>query len=139
MPLGKARTGSPSAMNSWRDLTLALNAVGTLSGHGFNPLKAQLTVWSTHTNPSNCPAQGRTPEKWAQNASVGWVAATAQKKIGRQAAYSISLVGARRLDVGCRWPMAGARPEIDDRVNFVCALDWKSAGSGQPIRILSGG
>jgi hypothetical protein len=27
-----------------RDLPLELNAVGTLSGHGFHPLKAQLTL-----------------------------------------------------------------------------------------------
>jgi PAS domain S-box-containing protein len=39
----KARTGSPPAMNSCH-LPLELNAVGTLSGHGFHPLKAQLTL-----------------------------------------------------------------------------------------------
>src|SRR4030095_17089859 len=39
----KARTGSPGN-ELLRDLPLELNAVGTLSGHGFHPLKAQLTL-----------------------------------------------------------------------------------------------
>src|SRR5215216_2055269 len=37
----KARTGCNELL---RDLLLELNAVGTLWGHGFHPLKAQLTL-----------------------------------------------------------------------------------------------
>ena len=45
MPLGKRVQALPG--NEFlRDLPLELNAVGTLSGHGFHPLKAQLTKLS---------------------------------------------------------------------------------------------
>jgi hypothetical protein len=43
MPLGKRVQALPGNELS-RDLPLELNAVGTLSGHGFHPLKAQLTL-----------------------------------------------------------------------------------------------
>jgi hypothetical protein len=43
MPLGKRVQALPGN-ELLRDLTLELNAVGTLSGHGFHPLKAQLTL-----------------------------------------------------------------------------------------------
>src|SRR6266853_6332743 len=43
MPLGKRVQALPGN-ELLRDLTLGLNAVGTLSGHGFHPLKAQLTL-----------------------------------------------------------------------------------------------
>src|ERR1700758_1252874 len=43
----KARTGSPGN-ELLRDLPLELNAVGTLSGYGFHPLKAQLTCQITN-------------------------------------------------------------------------------------------
>src|SRR5947209_19321150 len=39
-----------------RDLPLELNAVGTVSGHGFHPLKAQLHPVKSLT--STCPAPG---------------------------------------------------------------------------------
>src|SRR5260370_25842316 len=53
MPLGKRVQALPGN-ELLRDLPLELNAVGTLSGHGFHPFKAQLTL-SNH-QPSNCPA-----------------------------------------------------------------------------------
>jgi hypothetical protein len=43
MPLGKRIQAFPGN-ELLRDLPLELNAVGTLSGHGFHPLKAQLTL-----------------------------------------------------------------------------------------------
>ena len=43
MPLGKRVQALPGN-ELLRDLPLELNAVGTLSGHGFHPLKAQLTL-----------------------------------------------------------------------------------------------
>src|SRR5215470_4124656 len=43
MPLGKRIQALPGN-ELLRDLPLELNAVGTLSGHGFHPLKAQLTL-----------------------------------------------------------------------------------------------
>src|SRR5713226_10357347 len=43
MPLGKRVQALPSN-ELLPDLPLELNAVGTLSGHGFHPLKAQLTL-----------------------------------------------------------------------------------------------
>src|SRR5262245_2072988 len=43
MPLGKRVQALPGN-ELMRDLPLELNAVGTLSGHGFHPLKAQLTL-----------------------------------------------------------------------------------------------
>jgi hypothetical protein len=44
MPLGKRVQALPGNELLRRDLPLELNAVGTLSGHGFHPLKAQLTL-----------------------------------------------------------------------------------------------
>src|SRR6266566_10049365 len=56
-PLGKRIQALPGN-ELLRDLPLELNAVGTLSGHGFHPLKAQLTLKSlTQT----VRPQGRTP------------------------------------------------------------------------------
>jgi hypothetical protein len=55
MPLGKRVQALPGN-ELLRDLPLELNAVGTLSGHGFHPLKAQLTLSNSLT--SNCPAPG---------------------------------------------------------------------------------
>jgi hypothetical protein len=43
MPLGK-RVQALAGEKLLRDLSLELDAVGTLSGHGFHPLKAQLTL-----------------------------------------------------------------------------------------------
>jgi hypothetical protein len=43
MPLGKRVQALPGN-ELLGDLPLELNAVGTLSGHGFHPLKAQLTL-----------------------------------------------------------------------------------------------
>jgi hypothetical protein len=43
MPLGKRVQALPGN-ELLRDLPLELNAVGTLSGHGFHPFKAQLTL-----------------------------------------------------------------------------------------------
>jgi hypothetical protein len=43
MPLGK-RVQALAGEKLLRDLPLELDAVGTLSGHGFHPLKAQLTL-----------------------------------------------------------------------------------------------
>src|SRR5262249_30664272 len=43
MPLGKRVQALPGN-ELLRDLPLELNAVGTLSSHGFHPLKAQLTL-----------------------------------------------------------------------------------------------
>jgi hypothetical protein len=43
MPLGKRVQALPGN-ELLRDLPLELNAAGTLSGHGFHPLKAQLTL-----------------------------------------------------------------------------------------------
>jgi predicted amidohydrolase len=43
MPLVKRVQALPGN-DLLRDLPLELNAVGTLSGHGFHPLKAQLTL-----------------------------------------------------------------------------------------------
>ena len=43
MPLGKRVQALPGN-ELLRDLPLELNAVGTLSGHGFHPLKAKLTL-----------------------------------------------------------------------------------------------
>ena len=42
MPLRKPVQGASG--NELRDLPLELDAVGALSGHGFHPLKAQLTL-----------------------------------------------------------------------------------------------
>jgi hypothetical protein len=46
MPLGKRVQALPGN-ELLRDLPLELDAVGTLSGHGFHPLKAQL-ILSNH-------------------------------------------------------------------------------------------
>ena len=43
MPLSEPVKGL-SGNELLRDLPLELDAVGTLSGHGFHPLKAQLTL-----------------------------------------------------------------------------------------------
>jgi hypothetical protein len=43
MPLGKRVQALPGN-ELLRDLPLEFDAVGTLSGHGFHPLKAQLTL-----------------------------------------------------------------------------------------------
>src|SRR5262249_54371755 len=48
MPLGKRVQALPGN-ELLRDLPLELNAVGTLPGHGFHPLKAQLTL-SNHSS-----------------------------------------------------------------------------------------
>ena len=58
MPLGKPVQGL-SGNELLCDLPFELDAVGTLSGHGFHPLKAQLTL-STH-EPQLVRPQGRTP------------------------------------------------------------------------------
>jgi hypothetical protein len=49
MTLGK-RVQALAGNELLRDLPLELNAVGTLSGHGFHPLKAQLTCQITNLN-----------------------------------------------------------------------------------------
>jgi hypothetical protein len=58
MPLGKRVQALPGN-ELLRDLPLELNAVGTLSGHGFHPLKAQLTLSNHYPQPVR--PQGRTP------------------------------------------------------------------------------
>src|SRR5882757_8940456 len=58
MPLGKPVQGL-SGNELLCDLPFELDAVGTLSGHCFHPLKAQLTL-STH-EPQLVRPQGRTP------------------------------------------------------------------------------
>src|SRR5439155_8695901 len=60
MPLGKRVQALPGN-ELLCDLPLELDAVGTLSGHGFHPLKAQLTL-STH-EPQTVRPQGRTPSR----------------------------------------------------------------------------
>ena len=50
MPLGKRVQALPGN-ELLRDLPLELNAVGTLSGHGFHPLKAQLTLSNHYPQP----------------------------------------------------------------------------------------
>jgi hypothetical protein len=49
MPLGKRVQALPGN-ELLRDLPLERDAVGTLSGHGFHPLKAQLTCQITNLN-----------------------------------------------------------------------------------------
>src|SRR6516162_6769399 len=60
MPLGKPVQGL-SGNELLCDLPFELDAVGTLSGHGFHPLKAQRTL-STH-EPQLVRPQGRTPRR----------------------------------------------------------------------------
>ena len=60
MPLGKPIQGL-SGNELLCDLPFELDAVGTLSGHGFHPLKAQLTL-SKLTSLNLSWPQGRTPE-----------------------------------------------------------------------------
>src|SRR6516165_11161065 len=101
MPLGKRVQALPGN-ELLRDLPLELNAVGTLSGHGFHPLKAQLTLSKSLT--SNCPAPG---------------------------AHSSMLSGARRVHpVIVGWSIAN-RPFIPSPSNDDPAAAWPRATPGR--------
>ena len=107
MPLGKRVQALPGN-ELLRDLPLELNAVGTLSGHGFHPLKAQLVKSLT----SNCPAPGAH--------STTQIAALKAGRVGRDRCCSSCWLspsqgmpaGDHRAFSSTPYPVAGCLPSL---------------------------